>query len=151
MPLDNKLRLVMANNRINNISELIAITGVSRNSLNKLWHNENVESIKVATLVQICDSLNIDLSELLSYTPESSSEGRSSTESWISAFGTKIRQKVNNHFGWILLFLLKFRIRHFWQVLANTGIRWFSLINFCPISFNIIWNWFEKGNKARQI
>lgn len=81
MPLDNKLRLVMANNRINNISELIAITGVSRNSLNKLWHNENVESIKVATLVQICDSLNIDLSELLSYTPESSSEGRSSTES----------------------------------------------------------------------
>lgn len=81
MPLDNKLRLVMASNRINNISELITITGVSRNSLNKLWHNENVESIKIGTLVQICDSLNINLSELLSYTPEDANEDRSSTES----------------------------------------------------------------------
>lgn len=67
MPIENNLRILMANNKIDSITELIAITGVSRNSLNKLWHSEGLESIKLGTLVQICDALNVDLKDLISY------------------------------------------------------------------------------------
>lgn len=70
MPIENKLRLVMANKRIDSISELIEITGVSRNSLNKLWHNEDLESIKVETLVKICRALDIELNQLITYAPK---------------------------------------------------------------------------------
>ncbi|MFB4473722.1 helix-turn-helix domain-containing protein [Oceanobacillus caeni] len=69
MPLENNLRVIMAEQRIDNLSELIKITGLSRNSLNKLWHNENVESIKLETLMIICDSLNVSLNELIKYVP----------------------------------------------------------------------------------
>lgn len=70
MPIENKLRVVMANKRIDSISELIEITGVSRNSLNKLWHNEDVESIKLETLVKICRALDIELNQLITYVPQ---------------------------------------------------------------------------------
>lgn len=70
MGLENNLRVIMAKEKIDNISDLMDITGLSRNSLNKLWHNENVESIKLGTLMIICDSLNVPLDELIKYIPE---------------------------------------------------------------------------------
>lgn len=70
MGLENNLRIVMAKQRIDSISELMKITGLSRNALNKLWHNENIESVKLGTLMIICDSLGIKLSDLIEYTPE---------------------------------------------------------------------------------
>ncbi|WP_265176843.1 helix-turn-helix domain-containing protein, partial [Bacillus mycoides] len=39
--------MIMAKKNIDNISDLVRITGVSRNSINKLWHNENVSSLKL--------------------------------------------------------------------------------------------------------
>lgn len=57
----------MAKKRIDNLSELIKVTGVSRNSLNKLWHNEDLETVKLGTLIKICDSLDINLNELIDY------------------------------------------------------------------------------------
>lgn len=69
MSLENNLRIIMARKRINSVSDLMTITGVSRNSLNKLWHDENMESIKLGTLMEICDSLDIKLSELVEYIP----------------------------------------------------------------------------------
>jgi putative transcriptional regulator len=59
----------MAKKRIDNLSVLIKLTGLSRNALKKLWHNEDVETVKIGTLIKICDSLDITLSELLEYTP----------------------------------------------------------------------------------
>lgn len=70
MPLNNNLRIVMAKKTIDNISELMEITGLSRNALNKLWHNEEVETVKLGTLIQICESLKINLSDLIEYVPE---------------------------------------------------------------------------------
>lgn len=60
----------MAKKTIDNISELMEITGLSRNALNKLWHNEEVETVKLGTLIQICESLKINLSDLIEYVPE---------------------------------------------------------------------------------
>lgn len=72
--LENNIRLIMAKRRINSISDLITITGLSRNALNKLWHNENLESVKLGTLLEICNKLDIKLSELIEYTPENYNE-----------------------------------------------------------------------------
>ncbi|WP_042375323.1 helix-turn-helix domain-containing protein [Neobacillus jeddahensis] len=70
MPLENNLRIIMAQKRIDNITELISITGLSRNALNKLWHNKELESAKLGTLMVICDKLDIPLSSLVEYIPE---------------------------------------------------------------------------------
>lgn len=70
MPLENHLRIVMAKQRIDNVSELINITGLSRNALNKLWHDEELESVKLGTLMIVCDKLDIKLSELVEYIPD---------------------------------------------------------------------------------
>lgn len=70
MGIENNLRIVMAKKRIDNVSELITITGLSRNALNKLWHNENMDSVKLGTLMTICEKLNVPLSELIEYSPE---------------------------------------------------------------------------------
>lgn len=69
MPLKNNLRLIMAEKMIDNITDLIKITGLSRNALNKLWHNKDIETVKLETLIQICKSLNIKLSDLIEFTP----------------------------------------------------------------------------------
>lgn len=76
MVLENNLRIIMAKQRIDNVSELINITGLSRNALNKLWHNENMESVKLGTLLEICDKLEIKLSDLIEYIPNKESEGK---------------------------------------------------------------------------
>lgn len=70
MPIKNKLRLIMAERRINNISDLMSMTGLSRNALNKLWHDEDLESVKLGTLIQVCKALGIDLSDLIEYKSE---------------------------------------------------------------------------------
>lgn len=70
MPLNNNLRLIMAAKRIDNLTDLIKITGLSRNALNKLWHNQDTETIKLETLIQICNSLEVKLSDLLEYIPD---------------------------------------------------------------------------------
>ncbi|MDX5923347.1 MULTISPECIES: helix-turn-helix transcriptional regulator [unclassified Bacillus cereus group] len=69
MKLVNNIRMIMATKNIDNISELLRITGVSRNSINKLWHNENVSSLRLDTLITICEKLEIKLSDLIEYIP----------------------------------------------------------------------------------
>ncbi|HDR7417809.1 TPA: helix-turn-helix transcriptional regulator [Bacillus cereus] len=66
MALKSNLRFIMAEQMINNISDLIKQTGISRNSLNKLWKNEELETLKLETLVKVCEALNIFLYDLRS-------------------------------------------------------------------------------------
>jgi putative transcriptional regulator len=68
--IENNLRFIMAKQRIDNISELISLTGLSRNALNKLWHNEDLETVKLGTLLVICDKLDVKLSDLIEYNPD---------------------------------------------------------------------------------
>ncbi|MFA2812074.1 helix-turn-helix domain-containing protein [Bacillus mycoides] len=69
MRLVNNIRMIMAQKNIDNIAELIRITGVSRNSINKLWHNESVSSLRLDTLTAICEKLDVKLSDLIEYIP----------------------------------------------------------------------------------
>ena len=65
--LKNYLRYRMADKEMNYIVELMQLSGVSRNSINKLIRNENVETIKLSTLIKLCDALECDLADLVEY------------------------------------------------------------------------------------
>lgn len=64
------LRYLMAHHKIDSITELMAISGLSRNALNKLLKEEDVQSVKLETLIKLCDALNCKLAELITYTPD---------------------------------------------------------------------------------
>lgn len=69
MTLKNNLRILMAEKRIDNITVLMETTGLSRNALSKLWRNQDIETVKLETLIQICRPLNVRLSQLIEYIP----------------------------------------------------------------------------------
>jgi putative transcriptional regulator len=56
--IKSKLRFLMAEKKINSISELQRITGLSRNALNKLFHEEGLEGLTLGTLHRICQTLD---------------------------------------------------------------------------------------------
>lgn len=48
-------------------SDLLAVAGISRSSITKMGHNENVNT---DTLVKICNALDCDLSDIMELVPE---------------------------------------------------------------------------------
>lgn len=60
----------MADHRIDDISELMKLSGLSRNSINKLYRENDIESVKLETLIKLCNVFGCKLSELIEYTPE---------------------------------------------------------------------------------
>ena len=64
------LRKLMAERKIDDISDLMRLSGVSRNSINKLYREIDIETIKLETLMKICDALRCKLSDMIEYLPE---------------------------------------------------------------------------------
>ncbi|WP_308640463.1 helix-turn-helix domain-containing protein [Paenibacillus nuruki] len=64
------LRILMAEHRIDDITELMKLSGLSRNSINKLYREENVETTKLETLFKLCDTFRCQLSDLIEYQPD---------------------------------------------------------------------------------
>ncbi|MDR1629350.1 MAG: helix-turn-helix transcriptional regulator [Oscillospiraceae bacterium] len=64
------LRHRMADKNIDDVLELMKLSGVSRNTINKLYRNKEVETIKVETLIRLCKSLECKMSDLVEYVPE---------------------------------------------------------------------------------
>ncbi len=65
------IRHRMADKNIDDIKQLMDISGVGRNTINKLFRNKDVETTKVETLMRLCDALECDLSQLVEYKPDS--------------------------------------------------------------------------------
>ncbi|WP_018750858.1 helix-turn-helix domain-containing protein [Paenibacillus sanguinis] len=63
------IRELMAEHRIDDITELMAKSGLSRNSINKLYRETNIETTKLETLFKLCDTFNCKLSDLIEYEP----------------------------------------------------------------------------------
>lgn len=61
------LRHRMADKNIDDIAELIEMSGISRNTINKLFRNKYIETIKIETLIKLCDALDCKLSDLIEY------------------------------------------------------------------------------------
>jgi len=72
------LRRIMADHKIDDISSLMRLSGVSRNSINKLYKEKAIETIKLETLFRLCDRFGCKLSELIEYNPD---EGDAASES----------------------------------------------------------------------
>ncbi|WP_342436648.1 helix-turn-helix transcriptional regulator [Paenibacillus sp. FSL L8-0436] len=68
--LKSNLRVLMAKHRIDDITELMEKSGLSRNSINKLYKETQLETIKLETLFKLCDTFQCKLSELIEYVPE---------------------------------------------------------------------------------
>ena len=65
--LKNYIRHRMADQKIDDITALMERSGVSRNSINKLFRGSNVETLKLDTLMRLCDALHCNLSDLVEY------------------------------------------------------------------------------------
>ena len=61
------LRHRMADKEINDIKKLMNISGVSRNSINKLYRGAELETLRMDTLIKLCQALDCDLSDLIEY------------------------------------------------------------------------------------
>jgi len=57
----------MADKEINDIKKLMNISGVSRNSINKLYRGAELETLRMDTLIKLCQALDCDLSDLIEY------------------------------------------------------------------------------------
>lgn len=64
------IRVLMAEHRIDDITELMERSGLSRNSVNKLYKEINIETTKLETLFKLCDTFDCKLSDLIEYTPD---------------------------------------------------------------------------------
>lgn len=71
--LECNLRRLMADKRIDDITELMEMSGLSRNSINKLYRETDIETIKLETLFKLCNALNCKLSDLIQYYPDNRS------------------------------------------------------------------------------
>lgn len=60
----------MARKKIDNIKQLMEESKLSRNAINKLYRENDVESIKLETLIRLCDYFQCNLSQLIEYMPD---------------------------------------------------------------------------------
>ncbi|KMT22324.1 helix-turn-helix domain-containing protein [Clostridium cylindrosporum] len=63
------LRILMAEHKVDDISQLMKMSGLSRNSINKLYKEEDISSIKIDTLIKLCNVFKCNLSTLIDYIP----------------------------------------------------------------------------------
>jgi putative transcriptional regulator len=61
----------MADKKIDDISDLMRMSGLSRNSINKLYKETKIDTTKLETLFKLCDTFGCQLSDLIEYTPDS--------------------------------------------------------------------------------
>ena len=64
------LRHWMADARMNTFTEVIRLTGLSRNTLVKLRDEAGLESVELSTFIAVCDAFGRPLSDLLEYIPD---------------------------------------------------------------------------------
>lgn len=68
--LKSKLRHLMADKKINSLSELIRQAKISRETLNKLYHEEKLETLKLEMVIKVCEFFNCDIQDLIEYIPD---------------------------------------------------------------------------------
>lgn len=64
------IRHLMADHKIDDITDLMKKSGISRNSINKLYREIEIETIKLETLIKLCDTFSCPLSALIEYIPD---------------------------------------------------------------------------------
>lgn len=68
--LKSKIRHLMADKKINSLSALIRETKISRETLNKLYHEEKLESLKLEMIIKVCEYFDCNIQDLIEYIPD---------------------------------------------------------------------------------
>lgn len=68
--LKNKIKYLMADYNIRTISELSRQTGISRDTLNKIYENARTETVTLDMFLKLCKLFNCKLSDLIEYIPD---------------------------------------------------------------------------------
>lgn len=70
------IRILMAQQKIDDVQELMNLSGLSRNSINRLYKGTDaeIESTSLKTLIALCKVFKCKLSDLLEYVPDSLEE-----------------------------------------------------------------------------
>lgn len=63
------LRRLMADKKIDDIADLMRLSGISRNPITKLYKESEIETTKLETLFRLCDTFDCKLSDLIEYIP----------------------------------------------------------------------------------
>ena len=63
--LTSRLRHIMAEKKIRDISSLMKLTKLNRATLMKLYDDIDISGIKLATLLKVCESLDCELNDLI--------------------------------------------------------------------------------------
>ena len=66
----NKFRYLMADKNINSITQIINDTGLSRTTINKLYHSKDIQTLSLGMLETLCKYFDCNLSDLLEYVPD---------------------------------------------------------------------------------
>ena len=69
----SKLRYLMADKKINTITELMQLTNVSRPPLDKLFKEKKLETLNLDSLARVCNFFKCSLQDLIEYIPEEES------------------------------------------------------------------------------
>lgn len=77
--LKSKLRHLMADKKINSLSALIREAQISRETLNKLYHEEKLETLKLEMVVKVCEFFNCKIQDLIEYIPDEKKDDPNST------------------------------------------------------------------------
>lgn len=64
------LRLLMAQHKIDTVRDLMDKSNLSRNAINRLYKEKDVETTSLETLLKLCDTFNCKLSDLIEYIPD---------------------------------------------------------------------------------
>ena len=66
----SKLRYLMADKKVNSITELCLLTNVSSPPLDKLYKENKLETLTLDSLARFCDFFQCSLSDLIEYIPD---------------------------------------------------------------------------------
>ncbi len=65
--LTSRLRHIMAEKKIRDISTLMKLTKLNRATLMKLYDDVDVSGIRLATIIKVCEALECELNDLIVY------------------------------------------------------------------------------------
>lgn len=68
--LISNIRYRMADRKMDDLSELMELTGLTRNTLKKLYRTSELQTIKLENLMHVCNALHCKLSDLIEYIPD---------------------------------------------------------------------------------
>lgn len=72
--LNIKIKYLMVDHNIRTISELSRKTGISRDTLNKIYDNTKPETVTLEMYLKLCRLFKCNLSDLIEYVPDETQE-----------------------------------------------------------------------------